>query len=146
LNFVIFLLSVKELIFSAVKTILVYSLAAFYFLISVRLTANFHYCGGKIQKISIVGFSNHKSCCAGKPMKKGCCEDVQICFKKSSVDQQSSAKVLFLSSAMPAESVHTHVLEPDRVLYVPKHLKPSVNAPPPELQVPIHIKHCVFII
>lgn len=146
MNSVIFLLSGKEFIFSAVKTILVYSLAVFYFLISVRLTANFHYCGGKIQKISIVGFSSHKSCCEGKPMKKGCCEDVQVCFKKSSVDQQSSTAVLFFSFALPAEPLHAFAIEPDHELYVPKHIKPSVNAPPPELKIPIHIKHCVFII
>lgn len=140
------MLSIKGLIFSIVKTILVYSLAVFYFLISVRLTANFHYCGGKIKKISIVGFSTHKSCCAGKPMKKGCCEDVQVCFKKTSVDQQSSSAILFFSSAIPTEPLHTLVIEPDHELYVPKNIKSSVNAPPPELRIPIHIKHCVFII
>lgn len=146
MNSVIFLLSDKPLIFSLVKTILVYSLAVFYFLISVRLTANFHYCGGKIQKVSIVGFSSHKSCCEGKPMKKGCCEDVQVCFKKSSVDQQSSAPVLFFSPAIPAESLHAFLIEPDLERYVPKNISPSVNAPPPELRIPIYLKHCVFII
>lgn len=146
LNYVIFLLSNKEFIFSSVKTILVYSLAVFYFLISVRLTANVHYCGGKIKNISIVGFTEHKSCCAGKPMKKGCCEDVQLCFKKSSVDQPSSPAVVFISSAIVTESYPAFVFKSDHQLYVPKHIKLSVNAPPPEVKVPIHLKNCVFII
>lgn len=129
-----------------VKTILIYSLAVFYFLISVRLTANIHYCGGKIKTISIVGFSTHKSCCAGKPMKKGCCEDVQLCFKKNSVDQQSSSTVLFLSHVIPSEPVHTVITDQNEELYIPKNIKPSVNAPPPELMIPTYLKHCVFII
>lgn len=128
------------------KTILVYSLAVFYLLISVRLTANVHYCGGKIQKISLLGFSTHKSCCAGKPMKKGCCKDVQVCLKKTSVDQQTSFAIAFISPAIVTESFHGLAIEQDYELYVPKSIKPSVNAPPPELKVPIHLKNCVFII
>ncbi len=146
MNSVIFLLSYKQLIFSTVKTILVYSLVVFYFLISVRLTANIHYCGGKVQHVSIIGFSTHKSCCAGKPMKKGCCEDVQLCFKKNSVDHQTSSAVLFFAVVLPAEPLNTFVLEQDHEIYVPKKINPSVNAPPPELKIPTHLKHCVFII
>jgi len=129
-----------------VKTILVYSLAIFYFLISVRLTANIHYCGGKVQHISIVGFSTHKSCCEGKPMKKGCCEDVQLCFEKNSVDHKTSSAVLFFAVALPAESQHAFVFEKNPKIYVPKNINPSVNAPPPELRIPTYLKHCVFII
>lgn len=143
---VIFLLSNKGLIFSSVKTILVYSLAVFYLLISVRLTANVHYCGGKIKKVSIIGFSTHKSCCAGKPMKKGCCKDVQVCFKKTSEDQKPSSAIVFFSSIIVTEPFETFVIEQNHELYVPKHIKPSVHAPPPELKVPIHLKNCVFII
>ena len=128
------------------KTILVYSLAVFYLLISVRLTANIHYCGGKIQKVSFVGFSAHKSCCAGKPMKKGCCKDVQVCFKKTSEDQKPSPANVFFSSIIVIEPFETFVIEQNHELYVPKHIKPSVHAPPPELKVPIHLKNCVFII
>jgi len=141
-----FSLSDKGLIFSSVKTILVYSLAVFYFLISVRLTANIHYCGGKIKTVSLVGFSTQKSCCGGKPMKKGCCEDVQVCFKKTSVDQQTSFAIAFLSPVIVTDPFYAFILEKDRELYVPKHIKPSVHAPPPELKVPIHLKNCVFII
>jgi hypothetical protein len=129
-----------------VKTILVYSLAVFYLLISVRLTANIHYCGGKIQKVSFVGFSAHKSCCAGKPMKKGCCKDVQVCFKKTSEDQKPPSAIVFFSSVIVTEHYCGFAIEQDHELYVPKNIKPSVNAPPPELKVPIHLKNCVFII
>ena len=118
----------------------------FYFLLSIGLTANVHYCGGKIKKVSILGFSEQKSCCAGKPMKKGCCKDVQVCFKKSSEDQQSSSAILFVSSAIVAEPYQLVVSEPDHEFYVPKHIKPSVHAPPPKPRLPIHIKNCVFII
>lgn len=128
------------------KTILVYSLAVFYFLISVRLTANFHYCGGKFQNISLVGFSTQKSCCAGKPMKKGCCSDVQVCLKKSSEDQQPSSAIVFFSSAIVTEPSFNFVIKEDHEPYVPKNIKPSVHAPPPKLGIPIHLKNCVFII
>jgi len=141
-----FSLSNKGLIFSSVKTILVYSLAVFYLLISVRLTANIHYCGGKIKTVSLVGFSTQKSCCAGKPMKKGCCKDVQVCFKKTSEDQKPSSAIVFFSSVIVTEPFDVFVIERDYELYVPKHIKPSVHAPPPELKVPIHLKNCVFII
>lgn len=128
------------------KTILVYSLAVFYFLISVRLTANVHYCGGKIQNVTLVGFSTHQSCCGGKPMKKGCCEDVQVCFKKTSVDHQNSSTIAFISTAIITEPYQAIVFESNLEFYVPKHIKPSVHAPPPELRIPIHLKNCVFII
>lgn len=129
------------------KTVLVYSLAVFYFVISIGLTANVHYCGGKIKTVSLLGFGEQKSCCEGKPMKKGCCKDVRVCFKKSSLDQQTSSAILFVSSAIVTEPSQIFIGESDCELYVPKHIKPSVHAPPPEqLKVPIHLKNCVFII
>jgi hypothetical protein len=146
LSFVIFSISFKELIFSIVKTSLVYLLAAFYFLISVRLTVNVHYCGGKVQKVSLIGFSKQRSCCEGRPMKKGCCEDVQLCFKKNSVDQKTSSSILFFASVLPENPYQAFPVQADHELYVPKTIRPSVNAPPPELKIPLHLKHCVFII
>ncbi len=79
-------------------------------------------------------------------MKKGCCEDVQLCFKKSSVDHQTSSAVLFFAAALPVEPQKTFVFEQKDEVYVPKNIKPSVNAPPPELRIPTYLKHCVFII
>ncbi len=125
---------------------LVYSLAVFYFLISVGLTTNIHFCKGKVRKISLVGFSKEKSCCAGKPMKKGCCKDVKVCFKKSSLDQQTTTAVLFLSPVIPSETFALFIPEKDGSIYVPKNIEPSVHAPPPELRIPTYLKHCVFII
>jgi hypothetical protein len=79
-------------------------------------------------------------------MKKGCCKDVQVCFKKTSEDQKPSSAIVFFSSIIVTEPFETFVIEQNHELYVPKHIKPSVHAPPPELKVPIHLKNCVFII
>lgn len=140
-----FLLSLNFHIFTIVRTILVYGLVAFYFLISIRLTINLHYCGGKIKTFTFVGFEQQKSCCKGKAMKKGCCKDVKIALKKASEDQKYPVASLFLD--------HTIELPTDPVVqvnevehFVPLAILPRVNAPPPQAFPPVFIKNCVFII
>lgn len=46
----------------------------FYLLVSSGFTINYHYCGGKLKKVSLVSF-NEKGCCGNKKKSKGCCKD-----------------------------------------------------------------------
>lgn len=141
-----FFVIVQSLYISTVRKLLIYCFAIFYLLISFGMTANIHYCCGKFQHISVVGFSTHKSCCEGKPMKKGCCEDVTVCFKKSSLDQQTDKVIINLSVAVIAESSTFFAYQNENRPHVPKKISSTVHAPPPELQIPLHLKNCVFII
>lgn len=128
------------------RKVLLYSLVGFYFLISIRLTANFHFCCGNFKAFSLVGFGEHKTCCKGKSksMNKKCCKDVQLTFKKCSQDQRN-----YIASAplvhIPVTPVRI-IFEERAIHFTPTYIAPSVNAPPPEAFPQIFLKNCVFII
>lgn len=140
-----FLLSLNFHIFTIVRTIFVYGLVAFYFLISIRLTVNLHYCGGKIKTFTFVGFEEQKSCCKGKAMKKGCCKDVKFALKKASEDQKYSAVSPFFAQTIGLPA-HPVVAINEVEHFVPLAILPRVHAPPPQAFPPVFIKNCVFII
>lgn len=79
-------------------------------------------------------------------MKKGCCKDIRVCFKKSSEDQQTQSALHFTAAVIPTEQFDEPVVETTHDVYVPKNIKPSVHAPPPEVRISIYLKNCVFII
>jgi hypothetical protein len=140
-----FLLSLKFHIFTIVRTILVYGLVTFYFLISIRLTVNLHYCGGKIKTVTFVGFQEQKSCCKGKAMKKGCCKDVKLALKKASEDQKQAIAAPFFAHTIEFP-VHSIIEVRSSEHFVPLAILPRVHAPPPQAFPPVFIKNCVFII
>ena len=71
-------------------------LTVFYFIVTSGLVINFHYCGGKLKKISWI---EHKDCCCGSKKKaKGCCkEKTVICKVKDS--QKPASKTIVPGNA-----------------------------------------------
>jgi len=56
-------------------------LSIFYLSLSIGLTVNRHYCGGKLASIEL-GLTHKNSCpCGDKPMKKDCCKDIYKIYK-----------------------------------------------------------------
>jgi len=66
-----------QLIFDTMKRASILLLASFYFAISVGISLNLHYCGGKIAAVS-VAFVAPSCCCGEKEEKKSCCSDQEI--------------------------------------------------------------------
>jgi hypothetical protein len=128
------------------RTVFTYCLVLFYFLISIRLTANVHYCGGKIRAVSVVGFSKQQSCCEGKPMKRNCCKNVKVCLKQNGEDQRVSSVAFLIAPVVIPPVTRFAELHPVAESYVPQTILPSVHAPPPEAFPPVYLKNCVFLI
>ncbi len=55
-------------------------LSFIYLIVTSGFTLNYHYCGGKLKKVSFVS-NNEKGCCGNKMKSKGCCKDKHSFFK-----------------------------------------------------------------
>jgi hypothetical protein len=104
-----------------------------------------HYCCGELQTVSLIGFSQQKSCCGDKVVKHSCCRDVQLSLKKSGDDQRVHPLTVSVDHPVvdPVEPVFGET-ESDHL--VPHAIAPTVNAPPPDAFPPVFLKNCVFII
>lgn len=127
------------------RNILIYGFVGFYFLISIRLTVNLHFCKDKFISASFVGFSEVKSCCKAKKMKSNCCKNVHVSLKKSNNDKPNKTIVV---PTYPITQVTQSISIP--ILLVQKETSKEVvetnNSPPEHTSVAIYIKNCVFII
>jgi len=61
---------------------------SFYVLISLGLTINLHYCGGKLESLNLFG-NTDSCCCGGEIMNKSCCEN-QVLHYEISDEQRVS--------------------------------------------------------
>lgn len=78
------------------RNLLIYIFVSLYFVVSIGLTANIHLCNNKFQSVSF-NYSNVKSCCGSKKMKKGCCKNLNIILKKGNnekIDSEATAQIL----------------------------------------------------
>lgn len=127
------------------KAAIAYCLTVFYFLISIGLTANLHYCGGKFKHVTFAGFQKQKNCCKGKGMKKGCCKDVPVTLKKSSVDERviTASAILSHPIDIPAPAYFSFEAEP-LSYFIPEKIVAGMKAPPPQAFPPVIIRNCVF--
>ncbi|MGV3631279.1 MAG: HYC_CC_PP family protein [Bacteroidota bacterium] len=129
------------------KRLPLYILVVFYFLISIRITANVHYCKGKFKSISIVGFTKQKKCCKGTTMAGNCCKDSKFSLKKGDSSEKSLSSTvvpkIYFEYAQPLA-----ILTPVYTAEFQKNDEPvRINPPPPPAAFPsIYIKNCVFII
>lgn len=57
-------------------------------MVSSGFTINYHYCGGKLKKVSLVSI-NEKGCCGIKKKCKGCCKD-KVSFIKIKDNQKAN--------------------------------------------------------
>lgn len=75
------------------KRTLIILFCFFYFLSSVGVAFNLHYCGGKLKNISLSHF-DEKNCCGKKKMKnKNCCKEKSFVYKVT--DNQDSGGKYF---------------------------------------------------
>jgi hypothetical protein len=65
-----------------------------------------HFCGEKLQRISIQGFRHNGCCCKKKEAKKDCCHDRVISLEKAKAHKQAAE-----SSCCPAAAFKTHPRE-----------------------------------
>lgn len=125
------------------KAALIYGLVAFYFLISIRLTASIHYCGGKVKSVSFVGFGEPETCCKGKTMKSGCCHDLTFSLKKNGEDQRVLIAATVLSHVIEIPQAYSFYV-PKAPYFVPQEIVSRVKEPPPQVFPPVIIRNCVF--
>lgn len=127
------------------KLVSIYFLIAIYSLVGVRFTINHHYCGGKFKAFSVVGFGDHKGCCKGKKMKKGCCDNKQHSLKAKYSSEQSieSLTVPVFFSVIVPEIIP--VIQKKEFHYSEK-TTPKYIHPPPDAFPPVYLKNCVLII
>ena len=115
---------------------------AFYYLfISLGITASVHYCGGKVNRINVMGMGDHKQCCGGKPMKKDCCKDKEIKLKKKQSDEQSYKTVLVKFSPIIECVIPSYQwIQPRNIHNEVEATLVSNHSPPPDGKHPIYIK------
>ncbi len=128
------------------RNALIYCLIGFYFLISIRITANFHFCKKRLVSCSLVGFSEDKSCCKGKKVKGKCCENIKISLKKINSDKPSSSVTTpNLATLVITQPIDIKPNE-EPTIYIPREINQTTNDPPAGVFPAINIKNCVFII
>lgn len=82
------------------KSAIIWLFVSFYFLVSVGITTNLHFCQDELKSFSF-DFSNQDSCCGEKEMDDGCCKNIKLILKKSNTEQINSiVEVPFLAKAI----------------------------------------------
>lgn len=118
----------------------------FYFVLSIGITANIHICKDKFHSVQLFKCDNSFSCCKKSKMKKGCCKNVHVSFKK-----HSEEKITQIADFHPIQfTIQNKVVDFSfEILYSEKIdlLKENYYPPPNNSSYPrIHILNCVFII
>lgn len=115
-------------------------LFSFFYLLSVSgLSLNFHYCGGKIKKVSFF-HTDEEGCCKGE-MKEtaGCCKE-KTATVKTLETHEAPASIQVLSFKNVTAEVQFVCVPSISALYfisqeIPlNHAPPDIVAPPPYLQ------------
>lgn len=128
------------------RKIITYCFILFYFLLSIGITADVHFCDGKIHSVSI-GKMPIKSCCGIKEKNCGCCKDVNIVFQKTA-DEKITVNNKIQISSIIIVSDYLSVIEFSKSFIVRDFNKqPQHFFPPPNSSYPsVNIKNCTFII
>lgn len=105
---------------------------------STGICINLHYCGGKVQSISLL-HTDEDGCCKGSMKKKDCCKEKTAFVKISDSQASASAlqvpgsKVLLLDLAAPANEICLN--EASLLSNIPfDHAPPDLLAAPPYLK------------
>jgi hypothetical protein len=102
-------------------------------------TLHFHYCCGKLDKVSLQPAAKK---CGGMAHRDGkkCCDEKQVSFKvKDAHSFAQAAKISFAAFTLPQSFQWEQPSEPLAV----RHLEPTIFAPPPLAQ-SLHILYCVY--
>jgi len=88
------------------KRTLVILFCFFYFLSSVGVAFNLHYCGGKLKSISF-SHSDEKNCCGKKMKSKNCCKEKSVVYKVKG-NQDTSGKYFSFKNNTNIFVAHIH--------------------------------------
>lgn len=75
------------------KKIPIIFFALFYLVITSKVTASLHLCGGTITNISLFSHSEEDACECGKKASKSCCDDIEIKCQQE-INAFSAIKIL----------------------------------------------------
>lgn len=127
------------------QKIITYIFILFYFLLSIGITADVHFCNGKIHSISITKVPV-KSCCGIKEKDCGCCDDINIVFQKTDDEKINSIDKIQITSIVIVSDI-SPVFKTSKS-FVPRTVKnPKYYFPPPNSSYPsINIRNCTFLI
>ncbi|MCK6640630.1 MAG: hypothetical protein L6Q81_11125 [Bacteroidia bacterium] len=118
------------------KRILATAILLIYCVSVSALSLNLHFCGDYLNHISF-GVDNHgKCCCANKPLKDNCCEDVKVKFSTTQthacgdvLHTPESAKFFLIifntSSPLSADFIHVNDSVTERDTGPPERYGPS---------------------
>lgn len=144
----IFLLNIRNnLIFVEFKmkkttTIIIFFL---YMIPAIGLSMKYHYCGGKLDSVSIF-FSDTPTCrCGKKVMKKNCCKDESTILKITDTQNYSNKiETTFSKKAKVLAQVFT--VQNDHLTEINFEKKVRITNPPWQKSNPIYLLHQVFLI
>lgn len=118
----------------------------FYFVLSVGITANVHICKNKVHSVQLFKYDNSFSCCKKGKMKKGCCKNIHVSFKKNSEE-----KITQIADFHPIQVAFKNdfvdfsfeISKPGKIDL----LREDYYPPPNTSGFPrIHVVNCVFIV
>ncbi len=125
--------------------VIAYCFIPFYFLLSIGITADIHFCNGEIHSVSVSKMPL-KSCCGIREKNCGCCKNVNIAFQKTSDEKVSYTDKIQFSSIVYV-SIYSPVIEGSKSFTIREINKPQHFFPPPNSSYPsINIRNCTFII
>ena len=129
------------------KKLIVFLLIGLYMIPTFGITVSIHYCGGKINSISILELGSHKGCCGGKAMKMDCCKDKKISIKKASSEEQVTKIIqLKISDFSTIIKVPLFVNSNFNLFETTNEVLISNNDPPPDAKHPIYLMdRCIRI-
>lgn len=118
----------------------------FYFVLSIGMTANIHICKDKVHSVQLFKYDNSYSCCKKGKMKKGCCKNIHVTFKKNSEEKinqiaEFTPLQFALTPDVPAIYVAKTIPTVDKTV-INNYFPPPRNSNYPR----IHIMNCVYII
>ena len=105
---------------------------------------NFHYCGGKVKKVSFFTTGNEKGCCGSKKKSMGCCKDKTSFIKIK--DNHHAFGTVKLSQNFPN---FIDVFQPELKFYVFSgfpYYQQNFHDPPVLYDSSIYLKHQVLLI
>jgi len=100
---------------------------AFFLMVSLGVSLNLHYCGGKLASISI-DLPGDKCCCGDKDMKN-CCSDASVSMAMD-VDQQVTYPTS-LELQIPSIVMAVWFEKNESETFVPQEINPNFPNPPP---------------
>ena len=127
------------------RNLITYIFIFVYFVLSIGITANVHFCCGRVHSVSFYQGHNVNSCCGKLITKKGCCENAKVTIKLSSVEKIQAVALtpLIFETIAPEADRHYFLVAPK---IIEKKVIPRIFPPPNTSYPSIFCKNCILII